>query len=136
MRRTAGYSASSVLAVQSPVAETISSGRGAIVAAISTLVVSRRSEGGFSHRQPPCMCSEIMFTGTATLTRSSTAASRKGWAPAPAAPRHGRLDGVGSGREQEGLGAAPRLAGDRERVALDVGQRLEEVQAADRVPQL
>src|SRR6188474_3213975 len=72
MRRTAGYSASSVLAVQSPVAEIISSGRGAVV----------------------------------------------------------------DGREQERLRAAPRLAGDRERVALDVGERLEEVQAADRVPQL
>ena len=58
-------------------AETISIGRGAIVAAISTLVISSRRPGGFSHRQPPCMCSEIMLTGTATLTRGSTAASEE-----------------------------------------------------------
>ena len=71
---------------QSPVAEIISIGRGAMVAAISTLVVSRRSDGGFSHKQPPCMCSEIMFTGTATLTRSSTAASRNVCVPPPDSP--------------------------------------------------
>ena len=99
MPRTAESSASRVFTVQSPVAETISSGRGAMVAAISTLLVSRRSVGAFSHRQPPCMCSEIMFTGTATLTRSSTAASRNVCVPPPDSPVTARASAWTSGSD-------------------------------------
>ena len=112
MLRIAGYSTSIVSAVQSPVAEIISSGRGAIVAAISRLLVSSRRPGMFSQRHPPCMCSEIMLTGAATATRGS-------------------IDG-----EQERLRAAAGLSRDSEAVAADVGQRLEKIERADRIPQL
>ena len=40
----------------------------------------------FSHRQPPCMWSEIMLTGTATATRGSTAPSRNACVPPPDSP--------------------------------------------------
>ncbi len=50
----------------SPVQDTSSSGLGANSAAISTLKVSSRRFGAFSHRQPPWKWAEIMFTGTAT----------------------------------------------------------------------
>ena len=65
---------------------TISSGRGAITAAISTLVVSSRRPGGFSQRHPPCMWSEIMLTGAATAMRGSTAAARNVCVPPPDSP--------------------------------------------------
>ncbi len=58
------------------------------------------------------MCSEIMLTGTATLTR-----------------------GIDR-REQERLRAAAGLARRGERVAAHVRQRLEEIERADAVPQL
>ena len=41
--------------VQSPAADTMSIGRGAARAAISTLFVSRRRFGAFSQTSPPCM---------------------------------------------------------------------------------
>ncbi len=97
--RISGYSTRGVSFVESPVAEIMRSGRGAIVAASSTLLVSRRSPGGFSHRHPPCMCSEIMFTGTATFTRSSTAARRKVCVPPPDAPAAPMRSGSTSGRD-------------------------------------
>ena len=56
-----------MLRVQSPVAETISIGRGAIMAPISTLKVPKRRPGAFSHGEPPCMMAEIMFTGARKL---------------------------------------------------------------------
>ena len=86
MERMAGYSSRGTLWVQSPVAETSSMGRGAIMAAISTLEVPMRSPGAFSHWQPPCMMNETMFTGAATRTRSSTAASKKACVAPPEAP--------------------------------------------------
>jgi len=76
MERMAGYSSRGTLRVQSPVAETSSMGRGAIMAAISTLDVPMRSPGAFSHWQPPCMMNETMLTGAVARTRPSTAASR------------------------------------------------------------
>ncbi|MEJ7709847.1 MAG: hypothetical protein WKF84_08305 [Pyrinomonadaceae bacterium] len=44
-----------VFLVQSPLADTISIGRGAIIAAISTLNVPSRRFGAFSQGEPPCM---------------------------------------------------------------------------------
>ena len=61
-------------------------GRGAVSAAISTLKVPSRRPGAFSQTQPPCICAEIMLTGAATCTRSSTAVSRNVWVPPPEAP--------------------------------------------------
>ena len=52
---TAGNSTRGVSRVQSPEAETISSGRGAIKAAISMLLVSSRRLAWFSQIQPPCI---------------------------------------------------------------------------------
>ena len=66
-------------------------GRGAIMAPISTLKVSSRRLGAFSHRPPPCMMAEIMLTGAENWMRSSTAG------------------------EQEGLRAAARGAGGADR---------------------
>ena len=101
--RTAGNSSSSVCDVQSPVADTMSSGRGAIVAPISTLVVSSRSPGGFSQRQPPCMRSEIMLTGDRDL------------------------DPIVHRGQQKRLRSAARFSGGADRIAADVGQPLEKV---------
>ena len=87
-------------------------GRGAIMAPISTLNVSRRRLGAFSQRPPPCMMAEIMLTGAENCMRSSIAASRKVCVPPPEAPVAPMRDGV------------------------DLGQRLQEIHHADGVPQL
>ena len=55
LKSQAEASARRDLGVASPVADTINRGRGAIVAASSTFVVSSRSPGRFSHKHPPCM---------------------------------------------------------------------------------
>ena len=55
MLRTSGASSVGVFFVQSPVAATSKSGRGAMRPAISVLNVSTRRFGEFSQRQPPCM---------------------------------------------------------------------------------
>src|ERR1035441_6945719 len=86
MARTAGNSSERLFFVQSPVAETIIMGRGAIMAAISTLKVSRRRLGAFSHSPPPCMMAEIMFTGAENCMRSSTASRRSVCVAPPDAP--------------------------------------------------
>ena len=87
-------------------------GRGAIMAAISTLKVSSRRLGAFSQRPPPCMMADTMLTGAENWMRSSTAASEKVCVPPPEAP------------------VAPM------RVGIDAGQRLQEIHRADGVPQL
>ncbi len=74
------------------------SGRGAMSAAISGLMVSRRRSGAFSHSQPPCMKAETMHTGAATFTRSSTAMRMKVCVPPPEAPVQASLSGSTSGR--------------------------------------
>ncbi len=95
----AGYSTCGVFFVQSPVQDTRSRGRGAVHAPNSTLNASTRRFGAFSHRQPPCMCAEIMLTGAATFTRSSTAVSRNVCVPPPDSPVHPRRSGSTQGRE-------------------------------------
>ena len=82
----AGYSCRGVFFVQSPVAATISIGRGAIIAAISTLKVSTRNPGAFSHGDPPCIIPEIMFTGADQRIRSSTAVNMNVCVAPPDAP--------------------------------------------------
>ena len=88
MLRIAGYSTVGVFTVQSPVAETSRSGRGAISAPISILLTSKRRFGAFSQIQPPCIVAEIILTGAETLMRSSTAVNIKVCVPPPDAPVH------------------------------------------------
>ena len=84
----AGYSTVGVFTVQSPVADTSSSGRGAISAPISILLTSKRRFGAFSQMHPPCIVAEIILTGAETLIRSSTAVNMKVCVPPPDAPVH------------------------------------------------
>jgi len=63
-------------------------GRGALNAAISTLQVSIRRPGVFSHSQPPWKWAEIMFTGARAVMRSSSALSSKACEAPPEAPVH------------------------------------------------
>ena len=86
MRLIAGYSSRGMLRVQSVVSDTTSIGLGANMAAISTLLVLRRRPGAFSHRSPPCMMDETMFTGDANWMRSSIAVRRKVCVAPPDAP--------------------------------------------------
>ncbi len=86
MARTAGYSSVCMLRVQSPVAAVISIGRGAIMDAISTLLVPMRRLGAFSHRPPPCMMNDTMLAGAEKRMRSSTAATCIVWVAPPDAP--------------------------------------------------
>ena len=95
----AGYSTSGVSFVQSPVAETSKSGRGAIIAPISILLKSIRKLGAFSHKQPPCICAEIILTGADTLILSSIAISMKACVPPPEAPVHAIRSGSTSGKD-------------------------------------
>src|SRR5688572_21724180 len=86
----AGNSSLRVLRVQSPAAETISIGRGAVIAAISTLLISEsppRKLGALWH-PPPCSMAEILLTGALTVTRSSAAVNMKHWRPPLEAPVH------------------------------------------------
>jgi hypothetical protein len=98
-----------VFAVQSPVADTISSGRGAIVAAISTLLVSSLS---------------VLAEASPLHVQGDHV------------DRHRDLDAVVDRGEQERLRAAAGLTSDRQRLLLDAGQRLQEIEAPDRIPQL
>jgi hypothetical protein len=79
----AGYSTDGVAFVQSPVADTIMSGRGAANAPISMFDASNRINGEFSHMHPPCIVCEIMLTGAETFTRGSTAIYSKVCVPPP-----------------------------------------------------
>ena len=97
MLRTAGYSTRGVSRVQSPVADTSNSGRGAIRAPISMFELSSRRMGAFSHRHPPCIVDEIILTGAATWTRGSTAISAKVCVPPPDAPVQAIRDASTSG---------------------------------------
>ncbi len=65
MRLMAGYSSLGTFFVQSPVADTNNIGFGANAAAMSRLLMPRRSPGAFSQYDPPCMWAETMFTGAA-----------------------------------------------------------------------
>ena len=99
MARTAGYSSRSMLRVQSPVAAAMNMGRGAIMAANSTLLVSRRRPGAFSHTPPPCMMKETMLAGAENWTRSSTAVSVYVWVAPPEAPVAPIILGLTPGRD-------------------------------------
>ena len=94
------------------VADTISIGRGAIVAAISTLLVSTRRPG------------HVLAQATALHVERDHVDGHR--------DRHATIDRA----EQERLRAAAGLPGHAEAVAADVGQRLEKVERADRVPEL